>query len=186
MPPRRNLTVYFAPLTCRRHPINLPPPVIDSARLVEYAENDDDVTFTGELSLHVGGPSDWETVGELPALVIVHPFYNPGEFLLGFCNESWETSGVIPFESVEAAKAHAEHYYSGIGEKWRVTPYSEEQTREYLRTEYDVDPDSEWWTVRCSFCGNQDTGNAGIIASESATICYGCIEEFHKKISQAD
>jgi len=144
------------------------------------------VTYTGKLSLHVGGPDNWQTVGELPGLVIVNPYNNPDDFLLGFCDESWAISGVIQFDSVEAAKARAEHYYSGVEGKWRPTPYSEEQTREYLRTEYEVDPDSEWWIVRCSFCGKEDTDTAGIIASESATICYGCIEDFHKEISKTE
>ena len=171
-------------MTRRRHSINLPPPVIDSAKLVAFAENDEDVTYTGKLSLHVGGPSNWRTVGELPGLVIVNPYNNPRDFLLGFCDESWAISGVIPFESIEAAKARAEHYYSGIGEKWQVAPYSDEQTREYLKAEYQVDPDSEWWSVRCSFCGKEDTETAGIIASETAVICYGCIDKLHEEISQ--
>ena len=173
-------------MTQRRPSINLPPPVIDSAKLVAFAENDDDVTYTGKLSLHVGGPSNWQTVDELPGLVIVNSYNMPQDFLLGFCDESWSISGVIQFDSIEAAKARAEHYYSGVGSKWCSSPYSDEQVREYLKTEYGVDPDSEWWVVRCSFCGKEDTDTAGVIASESATICYGCIGDFYSEISQSD
>ena len=151
-----------------------------------FAENDDDVTYTGKLSLHVGGSDNWQTVGELPRLVIVNPYNNPEDFLLGFCDDAWAIKGVISIESVEAARDRAEQCYSGIGGKWRKSPYSDEQAREFLRNEYEVDPDSEWWIVRCSFCGKEDTDTAGIIASESATICYGCIEDFQTEISKTD
>ena len=122
----------------------------------------------------------------MPGLVIINPYNNPEDFLLGFCDEAWAVAGVIQFDTIEAAKARAEHYYAGVSGKWRATPYSNEQTREYLRTEYEVDPDSEWWMDRCSFCGKEDTETEGMIASDLATICYGCIEDFYKEFLKSD
>lgn len=165
---------------------DVPPPVIDAAKLVAFAENDDEITYTGKLSLHVGDPPDMTTVGELPRLVIINPFNNPQDYLLGFCDESWAIAGIIAFDSASAAKSRAERYYTGISGKWTESPYSEDQVRDFLRTEYEVDPDTQWWVVRCSFCGKLLEETTGVLGSDAATICFGCIKRFHGELSSSE
>jgi hypothetical protein len=85
-------------------------------------------------------------IGELPGLIILQPYNEPHDYLIGFCDDSWAVQGVIPADSLESAKRKAESYYAGIGSKWRQSPYSETEIREYLLREYQVDPDTDWWT----------------------------------------
>ncbi len=129
----------------RRRSIESPPPVIDCARLLLYAVNDSDVSYTGRLSLHVGIPPDMKQVGELPGIVILRPYNEPEDFLIGFCDDAWAVQGIVATNSLEQAKQKAASYYAGIESKWLESPYSEGEIREYLVREYDVDPDTEWW-----------------------------------------
>lgn len=133
-------------MTPRRHSIEAPPPVIDCAKLLLFAINDSDVSYTGRLSLHIGIPPDMKQVGELPGIVILKPYNELEDFLIGFCDDFWEVQGVVGTNSLEKAKRKAESYYAGIESKWRESPYSEEEIRQYLVREYEVDPDTEWWT----------------------------------------
>ncbi|MEO1017497.1 MAG: hypothetical protein AAFY56_07370 [Pseudomonadota bacterium] len=110
-----------------------------------YAVNDSDVQYTGRLSLHVGIPPDMEQVGELPGIVILQPYNEPTGFLIGFCDDTWAVQGVVGTNSLEQAKHKAATYYAGIESKWIESPYSEDDIREFLVREYDVDPDTEWW-----------------------------------------
>jgi hypothetical protein len=162
-----------------RKPHTPPPPIIDSARTICYAVKDDDVVFTNRIHLIVGG----ERVGEVSHLAICHNYSNPDDFLLLLCDADWESKGVIGFDSVEAAKAKAERGYEGISRKWVDVEASKEELDRFLREEYEVDPDTEWWRTFCSFCGKEDTETTGLLASGNAKICYECVKEFYKLVT---
>jgi hypothetical protein len=157
-----------------------PPPIIDSARTLCYAVNDDDVLFTNRIHLIVGS----ERLGEVPHLAICQNYGSPGDILLLFCDASWESKGVIAFDSIEAAKAKAESGYQGISGKWVDVETSKEEIDRFLRDEYQVDPETEWWKVCCSFCGKEDTETTGMLASNKANICYECVKDFYTYVTE--
>ena len=157
---------------------NRPPPVIDSAKTLCYAINDSDVVFTDRIHLIVGG----ERLGEVPRLAICENYGKPDDILLLFCDENWESKGVIGFDSIEAAKAKAEIGYQGISAKWVDLKAPKDELDRFLREEYEVDPDTEWWKVVCSFCGKEDSETSGMLAGERAKICFECVKEFYKYV----
>ncbi|MCU7930715.1 MAG: ClpX C4-type zinc finger protein [Candidatus Thiodiazotropha sp. (ex Codakia rugifera)] len=162
-----------------------PPPIIDSCKLLFYASNEDDVTFTDRISLFVGGSGDeLKPIGEVQNLAISRTYYEPHEFLLMFCKEDWAVKGVIPFTTIEEAKTKAEKGYNGISSKWKMSPYNEEDIDDFLRDEYEVDPKSEWWTTICSFCGRKDTEFSRLLEGKHAVICEGCVNKFYKVFNE--
>ena len=98
-----------------------PPPIIDGARVLEYAILDESVSFTGRLQLYHGG----QRVGPVPCLAICK---NPDmdELLLFHCDSAWNVQGAQiwnapdkrPVITVEEVKQRAEHAYAGISSKW--------------------------------------------------------------------
>ncbi len=160
------------------------PPVIDSCKLLLYAGTGSDVEFTDRINLHVGS-SDGEfiRVGEQPYLIIAQPYSNQDEYLLMFCNSSFETVGVINFASLHEAKLKAEKGYRGISDKWKPSPFTENEVSNYLRDEYEVDPTSEWWKDECSFC-EKSSELEMLIKGTKASICKSCIESFASEINE--
>jgi len=162
-----------------------PPPIIDSAKLICFAHNDSDVIFTDRISLYIGRTGDeLEPIEEVPNLSITQPHYEPKEFLLMFCNSDWTVRGVIAFTSVDEAKIKAERGYTGITSKWNDSPYSDEDINNFLRDEYEVDPNSEWWTMYCSFCGRKSSEINQMIKSQKAQICDACVTEFYRELKE--
>lgn len=153
----------------------IPPPIVSTAKVLVYAVNDSDVEYTDKIDLHVGTKEQGlQRLGEVPHLVISTPYNQPEDYLLMFCDSSWEVLGVIAFTTIEEAKIKAERGYSGISDKWISSPYSTDQIDEFLRSEYQVDPKSEWWTTICSFCGRKDTELESVIVGKYASICKEC------------
>jgi len=98
-----------------------PPQMLDSARVLYYAINDERVQFTGAVCLLVGpGDGPLSELPEQPCLAIAENDNDGIEYLLMFCNDRWEVQGVIPFETVEAAKIKAEAGYQGISQCWQT------------------------------------------------------------------
>ena len=97
----------------------IPPPIIDSAKLLSFAYNDDDVEFTDRIDIFVGEEEELQRLGEMPCLAICANYAAPNEILLLFCNAGWESQGVITFTSIKKAKLKAERGYRGISEKWK-------------------------------------------------------------------
>lgn len=136
-----------------------PPPVIDSAKVLMYAKNDNEVLYTDSINLFIGGSEEleWKRLGEVENLAICVPYNQSHEILLLFCNNNWETQGALPFTSIDEAKIKAERGYKGISNNWVISPYSEEEIKDFLRDDYEVDPNSEWWKSICSFCNKDDS-----------------------------
>ncbi|MEW5757530.1 MAG: ClpX C4-type zinc finger protein [Pseudomonadota bacterium] len=162
-----------------------PPPIIDSARVIVFAFNDTEVKYTDKIELHIGDEDGgFQRLGEVPQLAIARPYNNPGEVLLMFCNASWQAKGVIAFTNIEEAKIKAERGYQGITDKWKYSPYSEEEINNFLRDEYEVDPRSEWWTTICSFCGKKGSELESVLVGKYASICKNCVLSFYKVFNE--
>ena len=99
-----------------------PPPLLDSAKVLEFAVVDSSVRFTGNLHLFHGG----ERVGPVPCLAIGRDPAVEG-LLLFHCDDDWNVLAAQIWNSpdravvatVEEVKQRAEQYYSGISAKWR-------------------------------------------------------------------
>jgi len=114
-----------------------PPIMLDGARVIEFAVLDSTATPTGHVSVVVEGVSlDLSIVSRL---VIAENPVEKGVFLL-HCNDRWETVAAGHHDRLEAARASAQHAYSGVAARW--TKYRElsaeeraevEATRAFLR-----------------------------------------------------
>ena len=164
--------------------MELPPPVIHSSKLVAYAKNDENVTFTDKISLYVGGSGDdLERLGEVPGIAICHPYNEHDELLIFFCDSSWEPKGTIPCTSIDEAKKRIERGYRGICGNLVMSPYSQNDIDDFLRYEYEVDPYTNWWELVCSFCNNHEhEEGVSIIPSNRASICKKCIVELYNMV----
>ena len=163
----------------------IPPPIIDSAKVLVFAQNDDDVVYTDKIELHVGSTEgEFRRIGEMPYLVIARPYNSPEGYLLLFCNAEWGAEGVIAFTSMEEAKRKAERGYRGISQKWTISPYTEDDLNEFLRNEYNVDPLSEWWSQICSFCGRKESELESVVVGKYASICRQCVLEFYEAFNE--
>jgi hypothetical protein len=151
----------------------VPPPIIDSARVLAYAHVEAGVEYTERIHLIVGG----ERLGRVPCLAICRNYSIPDHILLLFCDSDWNSLGCIAFKSVEEAKIRAERGYAGVTTKWQDSPHNDAATADFLRDVYEVDPSSEWWRHRCSFCQKEVEGQC--IAKGWATICVACVDAFH-------
>ena len=162
--------------------LNRPPPIIDSARVLEYARTDGDVSYTGRINLF----SDGTRVERVPCLAICRNYFDPSDILLLFCNEEWVSVGGIGFTTVGEAKAKAELGYQGIDDMWTDPGFSDDEIDDFLREEYEVDPKSEWWKMICSFCGKDQHDFENLISSSRAAICNRCIVKFHVELGAGD
>lgn len=160
----------------------LPPPIIDSFRLVEFAFNDDNVRFTGRLAIYVGGENDLNRLAEVAGLALCRSYARPKQLYLLFWDADWSTQAAFPYTTIEEAKLKAELGYEGLRSKWTPSPYSEEDECRFLREEYQVDPKGKWWEFICSFCGRSPEGQC--VTGKFATICQSCVSEYHKAFVQ--
>jgi hypothetical protein len=156
-----------------------PPPIIDAARVLEYAHVGD-LPFTGRIHLNVGG----EWLGQVANLAICLNRNVPDDILLLFCDDEWTTQGCIGRSSVDDVKLDAERGYPGVGMRWRDNPHDAAAVDAFLRDVYEVDPSSEWWTHRCSFC--QRVPEAALVTSNDAAICQTCIRSLHATLGGND
>jgi hypothetical protein len=115
-----------------------PPCVLDSARVLAYAALDQTVSYTGRISVYVGG----KLLSLVPRLAICENLARDGDFLLCYCTETWEVLGVGGYDSFELAKQRAEVAYAGVSEKWKpYRPLSErelayiDEARRFVRSE---------------------------------------------------
>ncbi len=158
-----------------------PPPIIASARLLAYAYVDSEVRFTDRITLYVDGTR----LGPVTRLAITRNYCEPCDILLEFCDDTWASKGVIAFKSVEEAKRRAERGYEGIASKWLASTYTNDDIDDFLRNEYEVDPNSEWWKTICSFCRRErELGMIGV--SATATICADCVQRFYETMQGSD
>jgi len=114
--------------------VSAPPPVLDDARVLEYAIVDETVEYTGRLHLYAND----ERIGSVPRLAICEHLVN-ADLLLVHCDEEWEVLAVqawngpaaSPTSSVDDIKRRAEDFYRGISAKWIALGASLEEAKAY-------------------------------------------------------
>ena len=147
-----------------------PPPVIASARVLQYALLDSTVEYSGCTSLFVGG----KELGQVPCLAICQDKPTP-EILLFHCAKDWNWLGCSAHQSVDAAKIRAEGIYHGVSRLWIDANISELESEQYL--------DELWGETKCSFCGRRpDQGVEKLLGKDGVRICDRCVNEFHAEM----
>jgi hypothetical protein len=89
--------------------------LLDSARVVMYAETGGRTSYTGKLTVHANG--QW--LDPVPRLAICEDLVD-GSTLIFHCDDSWKVLAAGGAKSVEDAQHTAELAYSGISSKWVV------------------------------------------------------------------
>lgn len=148
-----------------------PPPVIGSARLLEYAKIDSAMVFTGRSVIYVDG----KLLGPVPRLAVCQDIAGPG-VILYHCDEEWDVLAVTSDETLVEAKERAERDYLGLAGKWLVSPYTEEETDRFWEKEKAV--------LSCSFCQRSFWDVNKLVTNEEtgAAICDGCIDSLYTEI----
>ena len=152
-----------------------PPPVIDSARVIVHATVDKSVVYTGNLHLLVGG----KRLGKVPKLAICKNMAGGRkDFLILFCNDKWQSRGVVSTATLKEAKQAAESYYAGISKRFVKMDVSERAARRWLEEKY---PD-----LMCSFCGRLYFEFESAVSSKKATVCGDCIRAFAQQLESIE
>lgn len=152
-----------------KHP-NEPPPVLASARVLEYAVLTSSVRYSGHTSLFVGG----KELGPVPRLAICQSL---GEttFMLFHCDDDWNMLGISGHASIAKAKARAERIYAGVSACWIDRQVTEADAAAYI--------EQECGHERCRFCGRLPVDVERLVVHErGGPICGACIEELHEFI----
>ena len=148
---------------------NAPPPALEGARLLAYAIVDATVGHTGKSTLYVDG----KLLGAVPCLAICQQW--PDAVLLFFCDEKWESLGVVECPSLAEAQKRAEGEYTGLSKRWVNANVSEEQAARYLSKQSDA--------PRCSFCGKSPQEVQQMFSTPTACVCDGCVRDFYQALT---
>lgn len=144
-----------------------PPPVLASARVLEYALLRDSVRYSRHSFLFV----DCKELGPVPRLAICQPL-GEATFMLFHCDDEWEVLGCAGYESAAEAKARAERIYPGVSACWIDRQVTEAEAKDYVEQEFGHE--------RCRFCGKLPVDVQRMIVHEGGgRICNFCVEEFH-------
>ena len=143
-----------------------PPPAIDCARVLRFANVDNSVQYVGNSTLFVDG----KLLGPVPCLAICK-YRGEDEVLLMHCDHRWNSQGVSSHGTIAEAMARAEKSYKGISAKWIDAGASEEVAEKYL--------DELFGDQVCSFCGRRPDQVRQLYGAEKAHICDECVEKFY-------
>ena len=105
-----------------------PPFLLDSARVIMYAETGGSASYTGRITVHAGGR--W--LEPVPRLAICEDLVD-GNIFIFHCDDSWNVLAAAGAKSVEDAQRTSESAYSGITSKW--LPYRALTPREVAELE---------------------------------------------------
>jgi hypothetical protein len=142
----------------------VPPPVLDSARVVAYAVIDETVTHTGHTCFIVGG----RVLQPAGGLAICQQL-GDNDYLLFHCTRDWYVLGAGFHPSIQDAKAYAERGYRGVGKKWVELNTTEAAAREFM--------DRDIRGTACSFCGRVSEDGDDLTIGPTAAICDHCFEK---------
>lgn len=150
---------------------NTPPPILDGARLLVYAVIDDSVIYNSRSTLYVDG----KLLGAVPRLAIGQPS-DTEQVLLFFCDEKWNSLGMVECTSLADAQKRAESEYHGISKNWVDANASDEEAARYEEEQY--------LEKHCSFCGKSPDEAQQMITASVACICDDCIREFYQNLTR--
>jgi hypothetical protein len=129
---------------------------------------DESIVHTARSTLYVDG----KLLGRVPRIAICQSPDTP-ETLLLFCDEEWNSLGVVACASIDEARKRAESEYQGIATKWIDANVSEEQAARYI--------DEQWRDERCSFCGKSPDQVQRMVSASKARICDSCVKDLFQK-----
>ncbi len=147
-----------------------PPPVMASARVLEYAVLDGSVGFSGKSRVFVEN----RELGRVPRLAIGEAL-EAGEVLLLYCDDEWRVLAAAGYPSPTHAKARAERTYPGVSRLWVDAGISREQALAYV--------EEESRDFKCSFCGRRPDQVRNLLAQGAARICNLCVAEFTRRLA---
>jgi len=160
-------------LAITRTVIEEPPPTLDCAYVIEYAEVDASVTFTGRQALYVDG----KLLGAVPRLALCQNF-DASDVMMFHCDDEWNVLGSSGGPNLEAARESAERAYAGISAKWIKSRFSREAAKAWLS--------DSWGEERCAFCGRTPNEVHCLVkGSTGARICDICIAKFGREIDNS-
>lgn len=153
--------------------IHQPPPILDHARVLEYAAVDASVKHTGRISVFVGG----KELGAVPRLAICQNLGENPETFLFYCDNDWNVLGAGAYPSVAVARERAESAYAGISAKWQASSFSLEEAEQFLS--------ESWGDNRCAFCGKTPNQVHALVEGRTgAKICDLCVTELQRTLSE--
>ncbi len=90
-----------------------PPFLLDSARVVMYAETGGPTSYTGKITIHANG--NW--LDPVPRIAICEDLVD-GDILIFHCDDAWNVLAAGGAKSISEAQRTAETAYSGISSNW--------------------------------------------------------------------
>jgi hypothetical protein len=147
-----------------------PPPVLASARVLEYAVIDDSVGYSGKSWVFVGD----RELGRVPRLAVCEAL-DTGEILLLYCDADWGVVAAARYDSPKRAKARAERTYPGVSRRWVDAAVSREEAAAAAKQEAS--------TLSCSFCGRKPEKVRNLIVQGDSRICNLCVAQFTRALA---
>lgn len=150
-----------------------PPPVIGSDRVLSYVVVDRSVKYTGKQRLFVGD----KQLGRVPRVAIAKSLHGDlKDYLILFCDRSWQPLGVTGAKSIAAARREVERHYLGLSERWVTVKTPVRAARSWLAQRYPADV--------CGFCGKLSYEVQTMFRSRSAAICSSCVAAFDGEMNR--
>ena len=94
-----------------------PPVILNSTRVLLYAETGGASAYTGRVTVSTGYRNDLREVGPVPRLAIAEDL-GTGCVLIMHCDSEWNVLGVCRSSSIDAAKELCERGYVGVSSRW--------------------------------------------------------------------
>jgi hypothetical protein len=138
-----------------------PPPVLDCARLIEFAILDTGVEFAGHSLLFVDG----KELGAVPRLAVCEDV-KTSDILLFHCAADWKVLGCSAHPSIADAESRAEHIYQGVCSRWTTANVSRDAAIAYL--------DEQFGHAKCCICGKRPYEVDSMLQRGAASICSRC------------
>jgi len=148
-----------------------PPPVLDNARVLQFAILPQSIPFAGRSLVFVDG----KELGRVPRLAICED-QPPAKVLLFYCDDQWRVLAAAGYDSIDLAKARAERTYPGSSALWKESGVSEKEAEDFRNNLFGDD--------RCSFCGKRPDQIEQLISKDDVRICNYCIDEFYDSIHE--
>lgn len=149
----------------------LPPPVIDTAKVIVFAIVGPEHVFNTEKALWVGDVR----VGRVPKLAIAEGLNDTG-FLILFCDEQWQSIAIVDAKSLDDAKLRLSAFYPDIEGAWQTAPYGPADVERFIEATYG--------DLRCSFCDRWPFQVAALFEARSARICDACVKEYRDQLDE--
>jgi hypothetical protein len=148
-----------------------PPPVLDSAQVIEYAVLDRTVRWTGTQVLFVNG----KLQGAVPRLAICKTLFgNSNEYFIFHCDKKWNVLGVSEAPTVRECKQRAEQWYDGLSALWVKTGTSKIEAERWLR--------QACAKYACSLCRRLPVEAEGMFNKGAVNVCFKCVGEMHASL----